>query len=147
MGMAEEGQRLSEQHGLNQHANQTVLVEIMNPSSSDARDDGYVSLRIEDAASGETLVGVEIPAGRFYRLLQGGSQTWPAQVSDNLDRLGKKMRVKVIRLGRFESESEAIEEAHGVRRDLYREGERYDEMHVRRTNSGWEAVYRAWEEA
>lgn len=124
--------------GLNEHANQTVRVSISSPSSTDSRDDGYVHLYVEDEASGEILVSVEIPAGRWWRLCQSSTQTWPAFVSTRLERLGKTLKVTSADIpGGRGDEAEVLAAATEAAPPGC-------EVSVRRTNRGWQAIYREW---
>jgi hypothetical protein len=127
---------------LNQNANAEISISLMSPSTSDGRDDGYVRLRVEERLSGECLVDVEIPAGRFYRLMQGSIQNWPAIVTIHPERLRKRMRTWTKDLGRKwdMTEEEARTKAHE-----YPDGA--EQASVRLTNRGWVAVYRKWEGA
>lgn len=68
-----------------------VRVEISSPTTTSFDDNGYVSLRVEDGPSGTVLVDLRLDPGRFWRLLQGGQQTWPAFIGPNLERVGKTM--------------------------------------------------------
>lgn len=118
-----------------------IRISISSPSSNDSRDDGYVNLRIEDAASGVCLTDVNIPAGRWWRLCQGSSQRHDALVSSHLDRVGKRMETNAVSLGKVwdatDERAAELAEAHELRAQ-------YDTAEVRRTNAGWEAVFRRW---
>lgn len=127
--------------------NASVRISLSSPSSTDSRDDGYVSLRVEDDASGEVLVDVEIPAGRWWRLCQGTIQHHDAFVSPHLDRVGKKLETKVVDLGRDwsrDQEPEARDVYRAVTEQLPEEWHDYESHSVRNTNHGWEAVVRRW---
>lgn len=127
--------------------NQTVTVSITNPTSMDSRDDGDVNLRIEDAASGECLVDVTIPAGRWWRLCQGSRQTWPAFVGTHPERIGKTLQTRVVTLPP-ELPGDTGRDRH---RDVYKAASEqapdfldYQEHSIRLTNRGREAVLRRW---
>jgi len=130
---------------LNRHSNAEVRVAVSSPSSSDSRDEGYVNLRVEDAASGTVLVDVEIPAGQWWRLMQSSVQTHPAFISRNLDRVGKRMENTSVSLGRVKDEAEAAavwdEMPNPDGWDLF------DTKEFRRTNMGWTVLLRRWVEA
>ena len=128
---------------LNEYANAEVSIHVASPSSTDARDDGYVMLDVEDRASGEALVRVEIPAGRWWRLMQGATQHHPAFVSTHLDRVGKRMEVRIIDLGhdaKTPEDAEALYPAAAEGAGVWD----WESHSVRRTNRGWEAVVRRW---
>ena len=80
--------------------NDTALLrlEVSSPTSTSSRDNGYISLRVEDAVSGIVLVDVRLDPARFWRLLQGSIQTWPGFVSPHLDRYGKTMENETVTL-------------------------------------------------
>lgn len=132
---------------LNQQANQRVSVGITSPSSMDSRDDGYVNLRIEDSASGECLVDVEIPAGRWWRLCQGGHQEWPAVVSPHLERVGMELECVTIPIPAPLPDDTPKE----TRRDVWKAVQEqkpdwldFQEFSTRRTRDGHEATLRRW---
>lgn len=77
-----------------------VQISIGSPSSLDSRDDGLVTLRVEDAMSGTVLVDLEMTPGRFWRLIQGSTRTQLAFVSSDLDRVGKKANHEELRIPR-----------------------------------------------
>lgn len=118
-----------------------VLISISSPSANDSRDDGFVTLRVEDGASGTVLVDVDIPAGRWWRLCQGTTQRHDAYISKNLDRVGKTMENTSAKVGRAwdltEEQAREAADAHPLRAE-------YDTSEVRRTNAGWVAVFRRW---
>jgi hypothetical protein len=118
-----------------------VTISIGSPSSLDGRDDGYVTLRVEDEVSGECLVDVEIPAGRWWRLCQGSTQRHTAGVSPHLDRVGKRLTTGVESVGdRFQTtEDEARDLAETIA--TARGAESWS---LRNTNQGWEVVLRWW---
>jgi hypothetical protein len=117
-------------------------VEFSNPTSGDGRDDGYISLRINDDDSGEVLTEVEIPSGRWWRLAQGGTQRWPAYVSTRLDRVRKTMMVETARLNLANN----VPEDEAMKAAMARpEAELAEEIRVAKHNYGWGAVYRHWE--
>lgn len=84
--------------GLNRQANAVVRVEVGTSSSPGGADLGHVELRVQDSTSGETLVRVQIDPAHMWRLVAGGSQSWPAFVSPNLDRVGKRMENERVNL-------------------------------------------------
>lgn len=126
-----------------------VAVNITSPSSTDSRDDGYVRLRVEDKASGECLADVEIPAGRWWRLCQGGQQTWPALMSPHLDRVGKELettRVPVPAPVEGETRRDQEREVWRALAELKPDWLDFQDFDIRRTNRGYEAVVRRWKE-
>lgn len=132
---------------LNRHANQRVTVSIVSPSSADSRDDGYVCLEVRDAASSEALVVVEIPAGRWWRLCQGGQQEWPALVSSHLDRVGLHLETATVEVPK-PLDGDTRKDQH---RDVWKavqeqrpDWEDFQDFSVRRSNRGWYAVVRRW---
>jgi hypothetical protein len=118
-----------------------VLISISSPSLSDSRDDGHVTLHIEDGVSGTVLVDVDIPAGRWWRLCQGTVQRHDAFISSHLDRVGKAMENTSANLGpawgMTKERAQEAADAHPLRAE-------YDTAEVRRTNAGWVAVFRRW---
>lgn len=135
-------------------AEHRVSISISSPSSTDSRDDGHVTLRVEDDASGECLVHVEIPAGRWWRLCQGSTQHHLAGVSPHLDRLGKRLETTVVAI----SDPVEGDTAKDTRRDIFRAIQEDQELldagwldyageaRIRRTNNGHEAILRRWVE-
>jgi hypothetical protein len=83
-----------------------VLVQLSYPTTNrpnDKTDDTgrYVNLRVEDGASGTILVDLELSPAEWTRILatEGTKVTEGATTSPYLDRVGKRMENKSIRLG------------------------------------------------
>lgn len=68
-----------------------VRVSLSTASAPTDADDGYINLRVEDGVSGTVLADLNIDPARFWRLLQGGVQTWPGFIGPDLERVGKMM--------------------------------------------------------
>lgn len=138
--------------GLNKNANTVIEISIGSPSGPDHRDNGYVALQIRDDTSGEVFVDVEMDPGRFYRLLQGGVQHWPAFISPNLDRVGKRMENKRVLIPKPLEGDTNRDEARDVAKavvaqlpeDWHYAYDSYDTP--RRTNKGpeLEVIVRRW---
>lgn len=122
-----------------------TLISVTTGFPMDAREAAVVHLRIEDDASGECLVDVEIPDGQWWRLVAGLTQHHMADVSPHLDRIGKTLRTEIVpvpkEVARYRGD-EAAARVWAVGAAVEREA---NEVDVRLTNSGWEAIYRWWE--
>lgn len=127
--------------------NARVMVSVSSGFSLDARDDGTVTLRVEDEASGMVLVDLEMSAGRWWRLCQGTVQHHDAFVTTRPERIGMKLETRVVALPKgYDDDTE-----RDVRRDTYKAAEAqcpdftdFQEHMIRETNHGREAVLRRW---
>lgn len=100
---------------LNTKANAAVTLS-MTTSSGTSEDTGYVRLAIQDRASGETLVAVDLDPAQAWLLTSGRTQTWPAQITPHLDRVGKRMQNMRVDLPRaLEGDTE-----RDVKRDVHK---------------------------
>lgn len=133
---------------LNRHANSEVQVEVSSSSTADSRDDGFVNLTVRDELSGVVLVATEIPAGRWWRLMQGGVQKHPAFISTTLDRVGKRMENISVKLGtgiRDKAQAEEVWKTTPTPPGWVRGA--YDTEEFRRTNQGYIVILRRWVDA
>lgn len=123
--------------------NADLRVEVHTLSPMDSREDPKIHLRIEDAASGEALAMIEMSAGRWLSLISGLSLTLPGSVSDHLERVGRKQRVRNESIPRSVTGWGAMGVAAARE---YAEGQRRDDetVEVRNSNSGWVALFRSW---
>lgn len=79
---------------LNKHATHHVRMEVGTPT--DSQGNGYVTLRVIETRSNTVLLDVQVDPARWWHLLQGGSQNWPAFIGPHLDRIGKQMENREV---------------------------------------------------
>lgn len=96
-------------------------------------------LKIKDELSGIVLASFDMTAAQWLELSASSSIEVAATVGD-LSRLGKELVVETSQYGRVteaEAQSEAEVKAHF---------EHWEEFEVRRSNSGYYAVFKRWED-
>lgn len=120
--------------------NTTARVEISTWRSNDPSYPTGVELRVYDDPSGELLARIEMDVETWWALCQGGSQKLSSFLTNHPERLGKKVHIRTVPLGGL---SRTIDEATAktTAQGLVLPGETFD---VRKTNQGWEAIFRSW---
>lgn len=117
-------------------------------TSNDPVDPQGWTLRVVDEVSHTLLADVAIKPEDFLSIMRGGQIHVKGLVSPNLDRVGKKMRVWTqmvpTDVSGWTSESAVL--ARSGEWAEANAGEPYDDLEIRRQNSGVTAIYRIWEE-
>lgn len=128
--------------------NTTVRVELSTAKATDSRVAPQITLRVEDGASGETLVHAEFDAAAWWHIMTGSLRTVPAFTTPHPERLGRTMRTDSFHVERRDvgynaTDEEATELLTGRAREMFPDAET---ISVRRTNSGWKVVCHSWPE-
>jgi hypothetical protein len=137
--------------------NARLRIEGGRVSSTDARDHGQFHLRVHDDASGFIVLDAYLEPHQILALLAGGSQTVDGWLNLNEDRrLTKKVVTRRDQVPRDvawgkNDEDLALDWANDFARG-FPEGAReaweeaaWEEVEVRLTNAGWEAIFRRYE--
>lgn len=130
--------------------NQKMQVQASPRASMDSRDDGYVHIEIEDVISGVVVVAVDIPAGRFVRLMSGSIQTHEGFIAPDyqLARIGKVANNFQVRVPREEAEASKRGRDDAERWLLANRPDEVPEdapkLDVSQHNYGWAGVWRWW---
>lgn len=135
-------------------------LEMGTTRSGGTMDDLTISLKIEDAVSGEVMVYIrDLSPADMWRLIQGGTFRAKGQRSQHLDRVGRKLRTESVELGRMwgsggksgsldtdAARANAEAAMHKMWPDHVNGKEVDQRIWVRQSNSGWTAIRHTWED-
>lgn len=124
-----------------------LRVDVATLKSTHHGDPVKIRLRVEDATSGELLVELDFDANTWWDLLTGMHMRLEGLVGGNLDRVGRQMVVRQVKVPRDVHEGLYGDKAEAPVR-AWAKDQRVDgeTMETRLTNSGWLAIYRSWPE-